>query len=45
MDSPVEGDVVSTPRGTGTVIKRVGMRVRVEHEGSTNWHELKDVLA
>ena len=40
---PDDGDEVLTPRGTGRVIKRVGMRVRVEHEGSTNWHELKEV--
>ena len=39
-----EGDEVTTPRGTGRVLKQVGLRVRVEHEsGSTNWVEVNDV--
>ena len=43
----MEGDTVQTPRGTGVVLKRVGMRVRVAHEESvgTSWVEVKDIQA
>jgi hypothetical protein len=46
MAASAEGDAVSTPRGRGTVVKRAGMRVRVEHDGgATNWFELHEVHA
>ena len=39
-----EGDKVVTTRGPGTVLKRAGGRVRVEHEsGATAWIEIKDI--
>ena len=39
-----EGDKVVTSRGPGTVLKRAGGRVRVEHEsGATAWIEIKDI--
>ena len=40
-----EGDRVLTQWGTAVVLKRAGMRVRVEYEeGGTSWIEVKDVL-
>ena len=44
---PKEGDTVSTPCGTGMVIKQAGMRLRVQHDvksgGECKWFEAKEV--
>jgi len=46
MDNVSEGNVVRTPYGTGSVVKRIGMRVRVQHnDGKLSWVEVKDISA
>ena len=45
LDSVREGTGVCTKAGNGTVVKRQGMRLRVEVAGGTSkWFELKDLL-
>lgn len=45
----MEGDLVSTPKGKGVVLKSVGMRLRVQLDaasgGEINWFEAKEVSA
>ena len=45
MFAAEHGDIVTTPRGRGVVLKREGNRVRVEHEdGKINWLEVREVV-
>ena len=38
-----DGDTVQTPRGRGQVVKRQGVRVRVEYSDGIKWEEIKNV--